>query len=385
MIDIRRVFFLTSAITIALVSCSKKQVDSIPDKASGNSYRFSDLPKYGDTIITIKTGKETGIQGYLDRLKINGTGEFLRDSIWPNSGGYSRFYTTDEQVVVPDNQGYIYPGSLIRGNTVNDANFVPLPIRNYKRVPITVSVSFPSDAAVGVIDTPSLSRTRVFLRTALLAPGFSGAQIEEFLYETFGFSFYDEIKRAFGSNENIKKLFYSSSSSFNFQSVKTDKRSALVAKFSLKNFVMRLEAPQNGKLIDETNVDQAVLQGYTPVYINSITYGRMGIIVIESNETLENLKTQYEKTVRRIFKRTTETLTEEEKRVVNSSRINVYLIGGSGTPQTQSVNGYDEFVKFIGTSGAFTAADPGVPIAFTMKYMSDNSNVRTTYRLDYPN
>jgi thiol-activated cytolysin len=384
MTNIRQSFFLTGIAVVMLLSCTKKQMDTAAGKADGNAYLFKDLPKYGDTIVHIKSADKVDIKNYLDRLKLNGTGEFVRDSIWPSNTGHSSIYTTDEQVVVPDNQAYIYPGSLIRGNSVNSSNFVPLPIRNYKRVPITVSVSFPSDAAVGVIDTPSLSRTRVFLRKALLDPGFSGGQIEEFLYETFNFSYYDEIKRAYGSNVNVKGLFYSSNSSFNFQSTTTDKGSAMVAKFTLKNFVMKLEAPQNGKLIDETNVDQNVLQGYVPVYVNSITYGRMGIIVIESNESSVNMKTQYETTIRKIFKRTNETLTEEEKRVINSSRINIYLIGGSGAPQTQSVTGVDEFIRYIVSSGTFSANDPGVPISFTMKYLGDNSTVKTTFSLDYP-
>ncbi|WP_143307504.1 thiol-activated cytolysin family protein [Chitinophaga vietnamensis] len=372
---------------LLLNACTKKiNVDPVDGKnASDAPYSFRQLKKFGDTIITIRTAADQAdLKALLDARKMN-TGQFLRDSIWPYNTGYSRFYEADEQVVVPNNETLIYPGSLIRGTSINSDNFVPLPIRNYKRYPIKVYATFPSDLSVAVIDTPSLSRTRIFLRQALTSPGFSGGQLESFLYETFKFSYYDEIKEAYGYNVNVKGLFYSSSSSFNFSAVRSEFPTAIIAKFTMKNFSIVLDAPADGKLVDETNVDKSVLYGYSPVYVNTVTYGRMGIVVAESNFQSDEVKSAFEKTIKKLFGRTTESLTDYEKTLVNSARINIYLIGGSGAPVTQAVNGYDQFVNYIFHSTTFSAADPGVPISFTMRYLSDNTPVKTVFRLDYPN
>ncbi|MFX1705831.1 thiol-activated cytolysin family protein [Chitinophaga sp. CC14] len=369
---------------LVLGACSKKAEQKDGPMQEVAPYSFSQLKKHGDTVVRIQSQAPKGsLKDYLDERKLN-MGQYVRDSLWPNATGYSKFYTTEEVVVVPDNQGYVYPGSLLQGYSVSTPNYVPLPIRNYKRYPITARVTFPSDEAEGVIDTPSLSRTRIFLRKALLAPGFSGAQIEEFLYETFNFYYYDELKWAYGSNVNIKGLFSSSSISTDVSVIRTQFPTAIVAKFTTRNFTMVLDEPSNGKLVDESNVDLATLYGYSPVYVNTITYGRMGIIVIESNNMSEEVKLAYEKTIKKIFNRSTETLTEYEKTLVNTSKINVYLIGGSATPQAQAITGYDQFINYIAHSGGFSASDPGVPILFSMRYLSDNSPVKTTFQIDYP-
>lgn len=364
-------------------ACSKKTIReelSTGIQQQDAPYSFSQLKKYGDTIVGINVGS---IKDYLEQKKLNVT-DFLGDSLWPNSTGYSKIYTADEVTVIPDNESFIYPGSLLKGNSVNTPSYVPVPIRNYKRYPIKVSVSFPSDLAVGIIDTPSLSRTRVFLRKALLAPGFSTSPMEEFLYESFNFWYYDEIKWAYGSNVNIKGLFSSSSISTDVSVVRTQFPTAFVARFTIRNFSMELEEPANGKLVDENNVDLGVLYGYSPVYVNKVTYGRMGIIVIESNDMSYQLKTIYEKIVRKLFKRSNETISEYEKTLVNTSKINIYLIGGSSNVQGQAVTGYDGFVNYIAHSGEFSASDPGVPILFKMRYLSDNSPVKTTFKVNFP-
>jgi thiol-activated cytolysin len=383
MMYIRRLPIVCLFIAIALGGCSKhamQQDSHLPDAAS---YSFSQLKKHGDTVITIQSKAPGSLKDYLDERKLN-MGDYVRDSLWPNAGGYSKFFTTDEVVVVPDNQGYVYPGSLLQGYSVNTPDYVPLPIRNYKRYPISVRVTFPTDEPTAVIDTPSLSRTRVFLRKALLAPGFSGEQIDEFLYETFNFSFYDEIKWAYGSNVNVKGLFSSSSISTDVSVVTTQFPTAMIARFTIKNFTMVLDEPSNGKLVDERNVDLATLYGYSPVYVNTVTYGRMGIIVIESNSMSNEVKAVYEKVIKKLFKHSTETLSDYEKTLVNTSKINVYLIGGSGNSQAQAVTGYDQFINYIASSGDFSANDPGVPILFSMRYLSDNTPVKTTFKIDYP-
>lgn len=384
MINIRKLHVAILFAALAFSACSKKAVQQDVPSQDGAPYSFSQLKKHGDTVVKISSQTRKGsLKDYLDERKLN-IGQYVRDSTWPNATGYSKFYTTQEVVVVPDNQSYIFPGSLLQGYSVNTPNYVPLPIRNYKRYPISVRVTFPSDESEGVIDTPSLSRTRVFLRKALLASGFSGAQIEEFLYETFNFYYYDEIKWAYGSNVNIKGLFSSSSISTDVSVVRTQFPTAMIAKFTIKNFTMVLDEPSNGKLVDEQNVDQATLYGYSPVYVNTITYGRMGIIVIESNNMSSEVRSAYEKAIKKLFKRSNETLTEYEKTLVNTSKINVYLIGGTGSPQAQAVTGYDQFINYIAHSGDFSASDPGVPILFSMRYLSDNTPVTTTFRMDYP-
>ena len=51
---------------------------------------------------------------------------------------------------------------------------------------------------------------------------------------------------------------------------------------SLKNFTIDMDLPADGNIF-KNNSDLALTNGKNPVYISSVTYGRLGIISIESN------------------------------------------------------------------------------------------------------
>ncbi|MBE5320113.1 thiol-activated cytolysin family protein [Pedobacter sp. MR2016-19] len=383
-------FILLLSLAICLLSC-KKDIDRA-ETLTENTQLKKGLPLssvYGNlkieplSMITIEGGRNKELKDFLDRAKQNTT-TFLRDSSWTD--GFSKIYQSDEMVVTPDNESYVYPGSIIKSASVASGNFSPL--KGYVKLPIDILASFPSDKAAGKIDTPSLSKTRVFLRNALMDPFFSGRQLEDFSYTSSFFNSYEESKLSFGYNLNEKRLFSSVNSSFNSANSRTSYSTGLILTYLVKNFTLAMPSdPVTGQLIDYTRTPSSVYEGVSPVYINSVTYGRFGFLMIETNSNSAATKTAFEKVVKKIFKKTTETFTFEEESIFNSSRLTVYLMGSNGGAVTQLINNpgsYDGLSNFISESlGEFTANDPGVPVQFTLKYLKDNSPYRPIFKVDY--
>lgn len=309
----------------------------------------------------------------------------LRDSSW-GAFGKSSFYESDEMTVTPSNRSYVYPGSILKAASI--ANDELSPLVGYERAPIDLYLSFPSSLSYGTIPLPSLSNSRIFLRNALMAPDFSGLQIDDFTQSISFFSRYQEVKFAYGYNVNERRLFASTNSSFDYNASAVQYGTKLMASYTVKNFTYTTPNPTVGQLIDMASITPEVFNGVSPVYINSVTYGRFGLLVVETNNGSTQTKTAFEKVVKKIFKKTNESFTQEETNLFSSCRVTIYILGSTmGESAIQLlINPSPEAISsFLSENvGVFTASDPGVPILFKAKYLKDNSPFKTVFKLDFP-
>ena len=157
----------------------------------------------------------------------------------------------------------------------------------------------------------------------------------------------------------------------------------MVLKFTQKNFNLNMDIPQDGQLIDPSGPNN--FGAYSPVYVSSVTYGRMGIIVIESNYSYSDVNASFSKITRKLFKNSQEVFTSQDQQIIDNSEIQIYLIGGNGANDAQAINGYAAFVNYVSGGGEFSAGDPGVPISFTLRYLSDHSLFKTRFQIDFAN
>ena len=309
----------------------------------------------------------------------------LRDSSW-GVYGRSSFYESDEMTVTPSNRSYVYPGSILKAASI--ANDELNPLVGYERAPIDLYLSFPSSLSIGTVPVPSLSNSRIFLRNALMAPDFSGLQIDDFTQSISFFSRYQEVKFAYGYNVNERRLFASTNSSFDYNASVVQYGTKLMASYTVKNFTYNTPNPTVGQLIDMASITPEVFNGVSPVYINSVTYGRFGLLVVETNNGSTQTKTAFEKVVKKIFKKTNEAFTQEETNLFSSCRVTIYILGSTmGESAIQLlINPNPEAISsFLSENvGVFTASDPGVPISFKAKYLKDNSPFKTVFKLDFP-
>ena len=99
------------------------------------------------------------------------------------------------------------------------------------------------------------------------------------------------------------------------------------------------------------------------------------------------MKTVFEKVVKKILKKSTESYTQEEKSLFANCRITIYLLGstmGNNIIQLLINPNPEGISDFISQNvGTFTPSDPGVPIFYTAKYLKDNSKFKTMFKIDY--
>lgn len=367
-------FLLLLIFLIAFSSCTD-EFDNSNKKDSNKLAKFNEqtielnIHNYLPAIISNLNGNSNN-----DILLRNS--EVLRDSLWPSNFGKTIFAQSDESLILPHLQRYIFIGSLLKGNSISDSKYAPIS-SNVK--PITVSVSFPAKVVSGTISSPSLSSTREFINKIIQQQGV-GVQTSSMSFKVERFTSYDELKVAFGSNVSTGLLF-KKQSTVNEESTKISKKTGLYVTFIQKNFTLDMDIPTNGSLI-QGSLTNSQTGGYDPVYASSITYGRMGVFVMETNESYEMASKYMKEAFDAVFVKGSSYMSKEAKDMLKDAESSVYLLGGDGDTGLQTVDGYEAFLTHIKKGGSFTSSNFGVPIYTNFSYLSDNSHVKIKFKFN---
>lgn len=371
---------LFTAVAIVLFASCKKNENQKLQPSDGKINAYSHLPKFKAEPITIG-GKILSIKENLlsaitvlktEQIPYTGPGRPPR-----NVGtDYRLTVETGEQVVLDGYQRLIYPGSLIKGKSVSNLNFDP--VVGVEKLPITISVSIPAinGTVSKVITNPNLSASRTALNE-ILSQNISGDEVSSFSFDLRQFTTYDELKLSFGANVKIGSVF---SAAFKDSTTKVSLKTGLVAKFVQRNFTVDMDIPNNGQLL-ANNVDPATLGDYSPVYVSSITYGRMGIMAIESSYDYDAVRTAFNATFSFIKAGGGISITSEQRKIIEESQMSVYTRGGQGAEVVKSIKGYEEFVNYIISGGKFSVNTPGVPLFFSLNYLTDHTLFKTIFNV----
>lgn len=362
---------------VVLYSCKKNTQEDAPIEQGKPLSAFSHLPKYPSKVVYLTSGSDF-LKEFTNADKQSAT--IIGQQPYTDATGTGTEYTveTKEQAVLPEFEEVIYPGSLIKGSSVDGGTFDP--IVGYTRKPISVGLSLVGKNVTGTIDWPSWTSTINFVNTALQS-GISGKQLSSFSFDMQQITTYNEMKLTFGANVSVGSIF---SVGVNGTSNKIRKKFGLTAKFVQKNFTLNMDIPRDGQLITGT-IDPTLAGQWSPLYVNSITYGRMGVVLIESDDNIQELSLAFKAAFNIGVVKGDVGVTLDQKNIINRASIKIFLTGGQGETGVKTINGYDEFKEHILKGGEFTENDPGVPLFFRMRYLSDHSLYKTTFKLRVAN
>lgn len=188
-----------------------------------------------------------------------------------------------EMEVVNNN---VFVGAVYTAASVNDLTFLWMP--NQVK-PIDVAYTFPI-YYFDQIQRPSVVGMYRSLSKAVQSSSFTGKQFLSFEYDYRQFSYYQELKLAFGANVNIAGLFKLDAS---VGSTKINSKSGLFARIVQKNFALIMDYLIGGNIFQNESDLNSLLPS-EPLYINSIIFGRMAIIAVESSYEYDELKVAFQ-------------------------------------------------------------------------------------------
>ncbi len=278
----------------------------------------------------------------------------------------------DEQIVLNPQTDVIYPGALIKGESILDGTYTLIPA---KRKPITISTSLTGGNVTSVVvEDPKLSTVREAVNTLMkqtydVPPANMGFTIEQaYSEQQLDLSLRTSYK---GFGLNIKGGF-----DFSNKNIKT----RLVAKFIQNYYTLDMDLPKQPSDLFEEDVDQALFGTLMPMYVSTVTFGRMALFTIES----ELSETEVKAYLNASYAGVNASSSSEFDAFKLKSTMKVYILGGSGTAAGAAINGFSDFKNYIQSGGNFSKTSPGAPISYKLRYIRDNSIGKIVFAASYP-
>lgn len=284
---------------------------------------------------------------------------------------YSAAAGYDEQIVLNPQTDVIYPGALIKGESILDGSYVPI---QANRKPVTISTSLTGGSKVSVVvDDPKLSTVREAVNSLMsqtydVPPANMGFTIEQAYSET-------QLKMSLrASYSGVVDV----SGGFDYSNKKIQTR--LIAKFIQSYYTLDMDLPSKPSDLFDGEVNETLFGTYMPMYVSSVTYGRMALFTIESELEETQVKTFLQGSYASVD---AESSTDFDE-LIASSTMKVYIFGGSGAEAGLSVDGFEAFKQYIKSGGNFSKDSPGAPISYKLRYIRDNTIGKMVFAASYP-
>lgn len=176
---------------------------------------------------------------------------------------------------------------------------------------------------------------------------------------------YTDIEKAFSSNAGLAKIF---SAKVQSNSRKTNIKSRLLGQLISRNFTVTMEVPANGFFKDKSKDTSAE----NPVYVRSISYGKIALLAIESEYSFEEVKKAVEAGVKWKFFSAGGNFSSKDTEILQKSTITLYLISDDTSGEAnQFFNSLDDIKNAFKIN--YSESNFGLPIFCKGYYTKDNS------------
>lgn len=289
----------------------------------------------------------------------------------------------DRIVAYAANSDSMYPGSIVSADSVLTGLFTQIVL---PRNPATISVSLENLAGgkTAVVKEPSLSAYRDALASILDAeitgstPANLYSEIEEVHSE-------EQLNMALGVQASWGLGLASVKTSFDWS--KQETRSRYVVRYTQGYYTVDLDAPGSpSELFHPTvrleDVQAKMDETRPPVYVSSVTYGRMVVFTFESEYSAQEMGAALEFAYSGGVDVAGD-VSVTYKDIISKSKITAFILGGNAGTAVETIDSYEALVNFIKTGGNYSRESPGAPIAYKLAYLKDNSPARMSFTTDY--
>jgi len=289
----------------------------------------------------------------------------------------------DRIVAYAANSDSMYPGAIIGADSVLSGLFTQIVL---PRAPETISVSLENLGGTkqAAVAAPSLSSYRDAL-SSILDAEITGSTPANLYSEIEQVHSENQLNMALGVQASWGLGVASLKSSFDWSNQTV--RSRYVVRYTQTYYTVDLDAPAAPSALLAPTVTLADVQGKMneqrpPVYVSSVTYGRLVLFTFESQYSAEEMSAAlafaYSGGVD-----VKGDVSVTYKDIISSSKITAFILGGDAGTAVQTIDSYESLISFIKTGGNYSRQSPGAPIAYKLSYLKDNSPARMSFTTDY--
>ncbi len=385
-------------LSIIFLSCKKD--NGVPDFSTGINDFIRGLAYDPDALMNVQDiglsdgSKSTLKQTTQNSYYQNGENEYVTCI----NKSYNLQQNAEQVAILRPTNGIIWPGALVKINT-GLLDGMPEPV-TLKPAHVTLSIDLPGMGNNGVlkINDPSNANVQSEIDKALdwwnnnkYVEGYRNATNSSFRSEMG----YSSEQMAIGVGLNVKWASGDVSAKFNLNSDASE--STYMTVFKQVFYTVTCNTPENPASVFDPSVAVARIESAfdaanVPGYVHSVSYGR--IIMVKITTSSSSSKFDIEAAVN--YASTVEvaaTANTAHEKVLKNSKIEIITIGGDAgealgitnvtANKDDNANNSGIIHKAIKNSAYYNKNNPGVPVAYTVKYLKDNKVAKMGYTTDY--
>lgn len=265
----------------------------------------------------------------------------------------------------------IYPGALIKGESIMTGEYTPIVV---DRQPISISVSLENidGDASRIIKDPKLSTVRSAIKE-VLNQRVTGSTAARNTFEITEVKSSEHLKVAVGANYSYSGGMADISASFGFNS--NSENNHYLLKFIQSYYTIDMDSPKNASHVfsNPEEYDAAKIGSISPMYVASVTYGRMAFFSIESSQSSEKIEAALNASFKSGLSELDGEANAEHVSTLSECKITGTIIGGSGSDAANAIWGLEGMKNYINNGGNWSHDSPAQPLAYKLRYLKDNS------------
>ncbi len=289
----------------------------------------------------------------------------------------------DKIVAYAANSDALWPGAMVAGDSVYTGLFTQMAL---PRAPMTISMSLENlvGAKSATLAEPSLSAYREAIGQ-ILASEVDGATPANLYSEIEQVHSEEQLALALGAE--VSWLGSSASIAASFDFAQQDTRSRYLVKYTQAYYTVDVDVPGRpsdlfADSVTLTDVERVMGPENPPLYVASITYGRMVVFTFESEYSGEELSSALEFTYSGGVDVSGD-VSVSYKDIISKSKITAFILGGAGGQAARTIDSYEALIDFIKEGGDYSRESPGAPIAYKLNHLRDNQPGRLSFTTDY--
>lgn len=285
----------------------------------------------------------------------------------------------NQNVILNPSTDVFFPGAILKGESIDDATYIPLGVGN--RTDVTISTSLPGvEGRIARTVAPILSKVRQ-AQIDILKQEIKGSTPAQISFEIRQIASSAEVLSTIGAGfDKDPATATQISSAIEFDG----KKSVYMIKYIQVYYTMDVDPKSRASdFFQDARKFKGVNIGKMPVYVSSVKYGRMAFFTVQSTAKADKLKEAIDATFKKGNEDGSFKLNKEYENILNSATIKATILGGSGAQAALAVEGISGIKKYLKEGGNYSQNSPGAPIAYTFRSILDNSEVKAILSSEY--
>ena len=391
--NLSRVFSL--ALTLFIVSACSTGDDVEPIRISPEAESITDYIRNmtgdGDDMFNVQA-----ISGSVARQDAGAP----RSTTTSGEGSYTTCTTQrvnlqsnfDEIAILRPTDGVIYPGALVVADEAT-LEGLPTPV-SIDRSPVSLRLDLPGIGENGNIqvDNPSNTSVQASIDEALewwnanaKPDGYTIASNSSYSSATS----YSSKQVSIDVGLNVEWARGDAQTQFNYTTTESENVAMMV--FKQRFYTISMNAPSSPGAVFGANatlsdVEQKFGSNGLPAYVHSVSYGRIIMFRMVTTESASDAELSGAFNYAAGFTSASGDVEAKYKSILNKSSITVVTMGGNAEVASSAVTAknFGDLEEILqGENAVYSRNNPGVPIAYSLKYLKDNTNAKLGYTTEY--